>query len=238
MLKKPFLQFVMILLSGCLSSNLIAQSGECTPFFTFKEGTQWEMHSFNKRDKLESKMAYKIIEVERSGGKLSAHVSSTVYDKKDKVLMDMDYWMHCEDGVYSVDLSSVLGADIMEGFEDMNMEIEGDPLILPSDLSVGMTLPDATTTMKVSSAGINIMSTDVQVTDRKVVDKGDVEVPAGTFEAYEIKSTQKIEAGFLNKEYDYVEYYAPDVGMVRSETYDRKGKLDSYMVLADFDSGK
>lgn len=232
-LNTMLIALIMTLFTGSLTS----QSDACTPFFVFKEGTHWTMEAFNKKDKFENRITYKIIRVDHSGPKVTAQVSSTMYDKKEKLLFEMDYEVSCTDGVYSVDLSSVLSPAITRGFQGMEMEIEGQELTLPPDLEKGQELADANTEITVRSSGIQLMSTRVEMSDRKVTDQTAMTVPAGSFDCFEIKSQQAVKAGFVNKEYEVVDYYSPGVGMVRTETYDKKGKLDSYMVLTEFEAG-
>lgn len=215
-------------------TNVGAQSDDCTPFFTFEEGTQWEMSTYNKKDKLQNKISYIILSVKEEGATVSAVVRSELFDRKGKSDMEMDYTVSCSGGVYSVDLSSVMTPHIVQAFQGMEADIEGQEMTLPSSLSVGQQLPDANTKITVSSSGIQIMSTTVTVTGREVTGEKEITVPAGTYKSYEVTSTQALKAGFISRDFKTVDYFSPKIGMVRTETYDKKGNLESYMVLSSF----
>jgi hypothetical protein len=57
--------------------------------------------------------------------------------------------------------------------------------------------------------------------------------PAGTFKCYKIASTIETKS-MISITTHTVEWMAKDVGVVRSENYNKKGKLTSYMVLTSF----
>jgi hypothetical protein len=60
----------------------------------------------------------------------------------------------------------------------------------------------------------------------------DVTTPAGTFNC--VKISYDIETKtFMTMRASGIEWYAKDVGVVRSESYNGKGKLTGYSVLND-----
>jgi hypothetical protein len=57
--------------------------------------------------------------------------------------------------------------------------------------------------------------------------------PAGKFDCFKI--SQKVFMKTLGKiEINSIEWYSEDVGMVKSETYDKKGKLKTYSLLTTY----
>jgi len=96
--------------------------------------------------------------------------------------------------------------------------------------SRGTTTKDGNISIKVSSQGMTIMNMVVRIYDRKVEAVEDITTPAGTFSCYKMSSTIETKTMFsvVAKSVDLV---ARKVGPVRSETYDKDGKLASYMIL-------
>jgi hypothetical protein len=116
----------------------------------------------------------------------------------------------------------------------MEAEISGDALEIPNHLSAGETLPDGTMEMKVGSGGITMVNIRMSITNRKVEAEETITTPAGSFDC--IRMSQESELKMLiKKKFKNVVWYAKGVGMVRSENYDSKGKLESYSELTKFE---
>lgn len=119
----------------------------------------------------------------------------------------------------------------------METEIESDYIMLPSDLEVGQELPESKTTlkMKIEGSGANMMSSVVVIKDRKVIGQETVTTPAGTFDCYKITYNTEVSMKTIGMNrttsYPGVHWFARNVGMVKSESYNQKGNLDSYMLL-------
>lgn len=97
---------------------------------------------------------------------------------------------------------------------------KGDASSLPSDLSVGMSVPDGKIKVHVGS-----ISASISTTGRVVVDQKDISVQAGTFSCYLVKEDQETKAVWTKV--DKVEtWYAKGIGCVRQKVYDKKGRLD------------
>ena len=77
------------------------------------------------------------------------------------------------------------------------------------------------------------MTIDIRVKDRKVMAEESISSDAGTFDAFKVSSITEIKM-MGTREMKNVEWIAKNVGMVRSETYDKNGKLKYYSVLTDF----
>lgn len=98
--------------------------------------------------------------------------------------------------------------------------IKGEPCfsVLPSSMKEGDVLEDAV--FEVTVAGLPCK---VSVTDRKVVGRERITVPAGTFDCVVVLEHKSQRLGKLVVSYAYT-WYAAGVGMVRHDTY-IKGSL-------------
>ncbi len=211
-----------------------ASSQDCTPFFLFETGASWTMESYNRKDKFESMVKYRVLSVTKENGVIKATMLSEVFDKKKAPLMEMNYEVTCADGIFSADLSAMLNPNFTKGFQDMDMQISGEVLTLPKNLTLGDELADAQTKIKVEASGIQVMSTSVSISERKVTDHLMIEVPAGSYQCFQIEAKQTVKAGILNREYQVKDFFAEGIGQVRSEIYNKKGKLESYTILAEY----
>jgi hypothetical protein len=92
-------------------------------------------------------------------------------------------------------------------------------------------LNDGEVSMAISNQmGMKIMTMSTRLTNRTVEGFEDITTPAGTFKCAKI--TSDIEAKVMMKmKLKMVEWISENVGTVRSESRDEKGKLNSYTVL-------
>ena len=129
-----------------------------------------------------------------------------------------------------MDMQNFVNQEMMESFEGMEVTMDATDLHYPSDLSVGQTLKDGELTMKVSSQGVPVMTMVVKIYDRKVEAKEDVTTPAGSFSCYKMSYTIETKT-FMTIVARGIDWIAPKVGPVKSESYDKKGKLTGYTLL-------
>ena len=225
----PVLFIALLMLSGFTLDD------SCRSFYPMEEGKKFEMTSYNAKDKMQSRVEYEVVDKKISGNKASATISMAGYDNKNKESFSGDFTVYCEDGLFTIDMKSMLNAaqlEQMEAFENMETTWETQNLELPASMKVGDQLKDGSLnmTVKASGGGMTIMSLNTTITDRKVIAEEKMTTPAGTFDCLVITSSYNYKAGFVTVTYDTKEWFAENVGPVRSETY-RKGSLESYTLL-------
>lgn len=225
MKNRPFF-FSLALLWG---AALYAQPG-CSMFYPFREGVALEYASYGKDDKLESRTHTVVKKVKTLPNGAEALLASTIFDKRDKEQFSGEYTVRCEGGAVKMDASSLLGPGMQQSFSNMEVAMEGEGLVIPGQLKVGQKLPDASTSIRAGTRGVNVVDMTVSVTGRKVVGQETVSTPAGTFDCYKLSQTAEVKM-MISKSFTTMEFYAPGVGVVRSETYDSQGELEGYTVL-------
>lgn len=172
------------------------------------------------------------IDVSQMGASVNYKVKSDYTDAKSEKQSSHEYTMRCENGKFYVDMQSFIDPKSMEGFKDMEISVEGNDMMYPSDLSAGQTLPDANITISAGSGGVSIMNMVVTITNRQVVGTETVTVPAGTFECFKI--TYNIETKLMFKvNCTVTEYVNMGVGNVKTETFDKKAKLLGTTLLTE-----
>ncbi|WKV10695.1 TapB family protein [Marivirga harenae] len=220
------LAFIFILSSPLKSW---AQS-DCNPYLLLDEGRKWTTSNYNAKDKYQGKQSYEVLSVSEDAGTLTANVMLTSYDRKDKLVLEKEVEFTCKDGVVEMDMSKYVPEETMESFKNMDVEMEFDAITIPENLEVGQYLEDGGVTMTI--AGPMQMKMEIKIQDRKVMSKEEIEVPAGTYDTYKINSIVKFDA-MITRETKNIEWIAKNVGVVRTEQYDKNGKLNSYSVLTE-----
>jgi hypothetical protein len=190
------------------------------------------MESYNAKGKLSGKSKQQVIEFSGDADAFTAKVHSVAFDAKGKEVLESDLDFACENGTMKVDMRNFIGEEQMKAFENYTLTVEGENLEIPGSLAAGQSLKDGTLHLTATDAPLP-MTMDVTITDRKVAGKESIDTPAGTFDCYRITSNltvkTKMALGFTLG-FSTVEWLAPRVAVVRSETY--KGeKLQGYTVL-------
>lgn len=231
-MKSISLLFILSLLS---IANVFSQ---CNEYFDYKPGMVIEMGSFNAKGKLESKQTMAIKGVQNQGNKVILDVKVLIWDNKDEKIYEGENKLECENGVFKMDMTSMaLNNSNMSQVEGLEVKIEGDRLSFPPNISVGEKLPDAafTLTMSSTNAVMNSMMSKgqtFQVKERKVEAKETVNTPAGAYECFKISSKMNttMAIGPITKNIDVgsVDFLSKKYGVIRSESYDSKGKLTGY----------
>ena len=208
----------------------------CNAYFPFEEGVVLEYQYYNKKDKPEGSSYMEITALEKTGeGGIEATVTSRFSDKKGKEVYDGSYVVRCEGSTLYMDMSKLIPSQMLESMGEMKTTMEGDGLVIPADLAVGQSLPDAEMTIELAGGGLgNLMNMNYSITNRQVEAKETVTTPAGTFDCFKITYDTSMKM-MMNKTFQSAEWYAEGVGVVKSATYDKKGRLDSYMVLNKFE---
>jgi hypothetical protein len=204
---------------------------DCTAYVPAREGAQMELRSFTEKDKLNSINRMRVVSVAATDKGKEIQIESESFDKKEKPLGKSTYAVLCENGKFMADMRSMVSADQMANFTDMEVNVEADRLEIPANAQPGMSLNDGNVTVSSQTEGNPInMKFGMAVTNRKVAAIEDVTVPAGTFKCVKITydTESKIQFSAKGKGADW---YARDIGLVRSESYTSKGKLMGYTVL-------
>jgi hypothetical protein len=225
---KKLMKLTFITVFVLLTATAFSQ--ECTVYFPMEEGSEVEMTSYDKKGKVESSYTQKIEKKEVDGDNLDITILQKVYDDKGEFVHEGRFGMRCEDGNFYVDMRSFLDEEMMSAYEGMELQVDSKDMAIPSDLSVGMSLPDANISIAISNQGFKIMTITVDITERKVEAQEDVTTPAGTFNCYKMSYHISTKVG-MRISGNATEWLAKDVGIVKSENYNKKGKLQSYTLL-------
>ncbi len=203
-------------------------------FFPTTEGTILVYKSFDKKGKESSGTKYTIKNVKKDGDNVDITYLIESLNPKDELVYKDEITIHQRGDVLYVDMSNFVNkaAFQQDGQMPADIKVTGNNMELPTNISPGQTLPDANIEMELKMGFMN-MKMGAQVTDRKMETIEDVTVPAGTFKTYKFTSNVTATALGISMNTQNTEWYAKGIGMVKSETYDKKGKLASSMELIE-----
>jgi hypothetical protein len=212
-----------------ICAGLYAQNN----FFAAKVGTVLTYANNDARGNVEGYSVLTIKDVKGSGRNMTITYVGSSLDKNRRPIKDapeMTYQVVIKDGVVIFDMNQLIPAQMRD--QGMKMDVKGTPMELPNSLQPGQALKNSEMTITMD-LGIMKMSSVVKTTDGKCLAIEDVRVPAGTFKCHKI--TQKITTTAMNVTtvQTTLSWYAPNIGTVKTETYDDKNKLISSSVLAE-----
>ncbi|SET42731.1 TapB family protein [Hymenobacter actinosclerus] len=167
-------------------------------------------------------------------------LKSGAYDTKGRLLYLRDLTFRCRQDTAFTDGLDQLKPAQLSSFQDRILTYSPTPLAWPNQPTIGSELPGGGVSVDVRSSAVHIAQVYSHVGKRRVTGRQTVTTPAGTFECYKVEGeleTATVARADLKlaTTVRIVEYYAPTVGLVKSELYDKKGRLDQVRLLTGLD---
>ena len=204
---------------------------------TFKTGMNYELSLFNAKDKPTGKIVYRVKDVRREGPSTVMDIAAQFEDEKGK--RQTPYTIHytCTGDELVADMSGMMQAMQNSGMKDMEMRLKTNQLIYPGKLSVGQKLADGHMETEMLSKGSTMMTMNMTMSNRQVESKDPITTPAGTFDTYKVTSDMSFENRMMGipirGTMRTVSYRAANqLFDVKSETYNKSGKLMGYSLLS------
>ncbi|MCL6267845.1 hypothetical protein [Flagellimonas myxillae] len=225
---KKFLTALLVL--GLAANQSLKAQTDCSTYYPISDGAKFEISLYSNKMKKEGKVVYAV--KNDDGDKVL--YTMEMFDKKDKSLGESTYGMQCEDDGVSIDFKSLMNSGMTRQYGDMEVDITGNNIYLPNNLSVNDVLPDASMELSVTGAPI-AMKTTINMVDRTVIGEEEITTPAGTFKCVILTYTTEIKMGIKSQGYTK-QWLAKNVGMVKTEDYNKKGgKLRSISLLTSYE---
>ena len=204
-------------------------------FFPTKEGTILVYKTFDKKDKETSIARYTITHLEINGSDMDITYQIESLDPKEKLVFKEEITIHQKGDKLYFDMSNFVNKAAFQQNGEIPAEIQvtGNNLEVPSDPKPGDVLPDANVEMAMKLGFIN-MKMSANVTNRKVEAIEDITVKAGTFKGYKFSSEVNSVVMGIKVNSKNTDWYAKGVGIIKTESYDKNGKLQSYTELMEF----
>lgn len=208
-------------------------AAQCNAFFAYEKGDYFEQATYNEKGKEQDRQTLTIKDVIVGSEVTTYKVSAASSAGNKNETYDLDFT--CEDGIFRFDGQELI-ASIMKDMEaeGMTLKLDGDASAYPPSLAVGDHLEDNAFSMTMSSGAEGMMinvNTVIRMYNRNVESKEFITTPAGTFDCYKITYNMNTTTEVMGMKTEIksagVEYIAPRFGVVRSEQYDEKGKVQS-----------
>jgi len=224
-MRKIFLLFVL----SIFTSVLFAQN--CESYFPQEVNKKYEYKDYDKKDKETGTTVKTVKEKKDIAGGIAVTIEEVSQAKGSDSTNTIEYTIKCENGQMSMDMESMMmNSEQMQAYEGMETKVEADDLTIPENAKAGDDLGGGKVTAEVYNQGVKMMSMTFTITDRKVDAIESVTTTAGTFDC--IKITSHVEFHMImNIKMTITEWYAKDIGIVKSEVYSKKGKKQSSTVL-------
>jgi len=226
---------ILVLLAAMLFAagfGLPAQS----IFFPSKVGTVLTYANGDAKGNAQSYSMLTIKDVKGASSNMTITYAGISLDRNRKPLknsaVEQTFKVVIKDDVVIMDLNQMIPPEMKQ--QGVKLTVKGTPLELPSSLKPGQLLKPYNL---IITMDLGMMKMDSAIkAEGKCLAIEDVKVPAGTFKCHKI--TQKITSTAMNTTTvtNASTWYAPNVGTVKTETYDDKGKLTSTNALVELRS--
>ena len=225
--KKLIHRCALVLLFLITDVTLKAQT--CEGYFPMNKGSLMETTSYNEKGKPQSICTIMIKDIGKNNNDVVLSLHSDITDEKGKSVAASDYEARCSNGSFMINMKSMISADQLHAWKDMNVTMEADDIDYPLDMAVGQQLKDAHLSVTTSMNGMNLPGTKIDITNRKVESNESITTPAGTFDCMKITSNIKFKS-IIGYEMQSVEWVSKGNGVIKTESY-KGGKMKGYSLL-------
>ena len=196
-------------------------------FFSMKKGNVQVYTTKDAKGKITGQTRNTIKEITGAPNAFAIHYQSEVLDAKGqpadkKNPLVLNYRIVVKDGVMYLDMKGLFGA--MDGLD--GLQVSGTTMKIPNNLAVGQTLDDAAARVR-----IGFINCSALMTEGQCVAIEDVTVEAATFRCHKVSQKINSSALGIRNEGTTLTWYAKGVGTVKTESYDKNGKLVSVQEL-------
>jgi hypothetical protein len=211
---------LVILVAALFAVNGFSQN--CGVYHPTKVGTTLTYTYYEKPNKPDKTCEMSIKNSENTAKGLKLSVDGVVKEKNGKEALKYSYVAWCDGETFYIDMKSML-TTINVGQDLSTYKIESTDLQFPKTLVAGQKLPDAALTLTIDGPVKTGITTNI--VNRKVEGFESVTTSAGTFDCVKISYDYNSKVMFIKTNGRAVEWFALNVGTVKSETYDSRGKL-------------
>ena len=231
-MKKYLSVFVVSVMAFTFSP---ASGQDCTIYSDYEEGTSTKMVHYDKKDKSTGFTVTTVKEKKSIPGGTSLLFHQN-YDNNEDYTFETEFEVKCVDGDVKVDMSKMIDPTMMSAYEDMEIDVVADDMSIPKNASPGDKLNDGSVTVTVDTGTPINVTVTVSLSNRKVASKETVDTPAGSFECLKITYDILSQVGFMKVRSSAAEYYNKKHGVIKSESFNKRGKSTGYSVIEEINN--
>lgn len=208
---------------------------DCKTNLYMTNNAKMQMTMYDKKGAASGTRDITVTGVKKTGDMYESTITTSVTNEKGKAIAKASGVYRCNGGVLSADMKMFMPQEQMGKMGESEAAFEPVYLEYPASPSVGQVLKDAEFTMNIKNGGMSSTVT-FKEENRKITTKENVTSPAGTWEAYVISydGNMKMKMGGLGLpgyNFSVKEWYVPGMGIVKSESYSKGGKLSGSTML-------
>jgi len=208
----------------CLFVYQIGLSQNCESISPYKKGMYLEYTNYNKKGKVKSVEKHTIEAVDNENGNLVIYIKTSMIEGKNSSSAQK-YVLKCDSGNFKVDMANYASHQSENQEGSISVEAVGDFIEFPNGMSEGDMLNDGTIDIQIGEGDSSLAIANMSVLNRKVIGKDNLTTSAGTFKGYKISFDYLFDMGIIKIRGSGIEWYVDGIGIVRTESYSKKGKL-------------
>lgn len=226
------LSFGIVLICGAP-----AYAQNCSNYYFLHNNAEVQITLFDAKGDKSAVQTWVVNNVNTDDSGTRSSVTSTMVNAKGQELAKVTGTYRCREGRLMADIRMLMPYNPEAGQQAQPTAtgtLEEAYVEYPAAMTEGMQLPDAMFDVEVTTAG-GPSTARMEMTNRKVVGKEKVSSDAGTWDAYKITydSEMKMRIAGLSipMTMKTTEWFVPGFGVVKSESYNKKGKLRGTTLL-------
>ena len=219
---------------ACAAALFLASAAfpqNCSGYY-YLSNSSVVMTTYDKKAKESGKVTYTISNIDKTGNAITANFVSEMLDEKGKSISKGTGKYKCSGGNLFIDARMSMPQEQMGAYKDMDVKADETFIEYPSSFSDGQSLKDANFKMTVINKGNPFSTVTMEQTNRKIEGKESVTSPAGTWDCWKISYEGRFRATVggpsgigIPFNFKSTEWFAPGFGIVKTETYNKNGKL-------------
>jgi len=218
----------LILLAFGFLAFFVSPAQVCNTYYFMKAKSMVEQSHFDDKGKLAMKTEFSVGDVKTVDNGTEAAVKQKVTDKKGKVISEGTANIRCDGDNLYIDMKLSMPAGPVSPNGNIEASSKKAYLPYPRTMKPGDKLENAQFSMSVDQGSI-MQDVEIFVRNRKAEAEESITTPAGTWKC--IKITYDMElitraAGIrIPIRIKGAEWYAPGFGVVKTESFNKNGKL-------------
>jgi hypothetical protein len=232
------LKYVALCLAMTLATKAYAQG--CQNYYFLHNNAEVQMTLYDAKGEKAAVQTWLVTGVSQTDSGSRSTVSINMVNNKGQEIAKSTGTYRCNKGRLMADIRMVIPQNQdQQGQQGQpaptsTASLDEGYVEYPAVLTEGMQLPDAIFDMQTSTSGVP-GGARIELTNRKVVGKEKVTSDAGTWEAYKITYDAEMKmrvAGLpIPMSMKTTEWFVPGFGVVKSESYNKKGKMRGSSLL-------
>ncbi|MDQ6610049.1 MAG: hypothetical protein M3Y85_09545 [Bacteroidota bacterium] len=219
-----------LLTTSCFFSFVFSFAQDCKTNLYMTDNAKLVMTIYDKKGAVTGTQNIAITGVKKTGDAYESTITNSFTNDKGKVLSNASGTYHCKNGALSADMKMFMPQEQMGKMGEAEANVEPVYLEYPATPSPGQALKDAEFTMNMKMNGGMGITVNFKEENRKVANKESVTSPAGTWDAYVITydgtmKTKMAGLGLPGFNFSAKEWFVPGMGVVKTESYNKGGKL-------------